>query len=135
MDDSVDQTLAPAVNAGATSSSPTSSATLIAFPNRKSTSNVAFDRRELTAILDLYGRYVASGEWRDYAMDFGRDMAVFAVFRRSAEQPIYRIVKNPALAKKQGAYAVIAQGGQILKRGHELAQVLRVLIKKPRLAE
>lgn len=95
---------------------------------------VSFDRGELTAILNLYGRNVASGEWRDYALDFGRDAATFSIFRRSSEQPLYRIVKQPSLARKQGAYSVIAQGGLILKRGHDLAQVLRVLISKPKLA-
>lgn len=95
---------------------------------------VRFNRDELSAILNLYGRYVASGDWRDYAMDFGRESATFSIFRRASEQPLYRIIKNPELARKQGAYAVIAQGGLILKRGHDLAQVLRVLIKKPKLA-
>jgi hypothetical protein len=95
---------------------------------------IAFDRKELNLILNLYGRYVASGEWRDYAMDFGSDLATFSIFRRSSEVPLYRIVKNPSLARKQGIYAVIAQGGLILKRGHDLAQVLAVLVKKPRLA-
>jgi Protein of unknown function (DUF2794) len=95
---------------------------------------IAFDRKELNLILNLYGKYVASGEWRDYAMDFGSELATFSIFRRSSEVPLYRIVKNPALARKQGVYAVIAQGGLILKRGHDLAQVLSVLIKKPRLA-
>ncbi|MFT3988489.1 DUF2794 domain-containing protein [Aestuariivirga sp.] len=94
---------------------------------------VAFDRRELTTILGLYGNKVATGEWRDYAMEFGRDTAVFSVFRRSSEVPLYRIVKDPALSRRQGMYAVIAQGGLILKRGHDLAQVLRVLMKQPKL--
>lgn len=97
-------------------------------------SQVAFDRSELRAILNLYGRKVAEGEWRDYAIDFFRDMAVFSVFRRSSEMPLYRIVKNPALARKQGAYSVVAPGGQILKRGQELERVLRVLDAGPRLA-
>lgn len=95
---------------------------------------IAFDRKELNLILNLYGKHVAQGEWRDYAMDFGAEMATFSIFRRAREQPLYRIVKNPALARKQGIYAVIAQGGLILKRGHDLAQVLRVLVKKPSLA-
>lgn len=110
---------------------------LLRFPspaNPVSKPVVAFDRRELTQILDLYGRYVAAGEWRDYAMDFGKSAATFSIFRHASEQPLYRIVKNPDLARKQGAYAIIAQGDLILKRGHELAQVLRVLIKKPKLA-
>ena len=94
---------------------------------------VAFDRRELQTILGFYGTKVAEGEWRDYAMDFGREKAVFSVFRRSSEVPLYRIVKDPALARKQGMYSVIAQGGLILKRGHDLATVLRVLAKTPKL--
>lgn len=90
---------------------------------------VTFDRRELDRILDLYGRMVAIGEWRDYAIDFGRDRAVFSIFRRAAEVPIYRIEKDPRLARKQGAYTVVSQTGLILKRGHELARVLQVLEK------
>lgn len=96
---------------------------------------VVFDRLELNAILTVYGHHVAAGEWRDYAIDFGRDRAEFSVFRRSCEMPLYRIIKDPKLARKQGAYAVVAQGGLILKRGHELAQVLKVLRLSPRLAE
>lgn len=95
---------------------------------------VAFDRRELNTILDVYGRKVAQGEWRDYALDFGRDMAVFSIFRRSSEAPLYRIVKDPKLARRQGAYSVIAHGGLILRRGQDLAQVLGVLLRRPRLA-
>ncbi len=95
---------------------------------------VAFDRAELQAILGLYGRKVAEGEWRDYAMDFGKDKAVFSVFRRASEIPLYRIVKDPSLARKQGMYSVVAQGGLILKRGQDLGQVLRVLLKTPRLS-
>ena len=88
---------------------------------------VTFDRHELNRILGLYGRMVAAGEWRDYAIDFTRDRAVFSVFRRSSEVPIYRIEKNPKLARKQGAYGVITATGLILKRGPDLARVLRVL--------
>ena len=94
---------------------------------------VFFDRRELDPILRVYGRMVAQGEWRDYAMDFGRDKAVFSVFRRSSEIPLYRIVKDPSLARKQGMYSVVAQTGLILKRGHDLGSVLRVLVKTPKL--
>lgn len=94
---------------------------------------VAFLRRELAVILDFYGKQVAAGEWRDYALDFGRDRATFSVFRRASEQPLYRIVKDPALTRRQGQYSVIAPGGLIIKRGHDLAQVLRVLIKTPKL--
>src|ERR1700724_1694395 len=81
---------------------------------------VAFNRFELNRILNLYGRMVADGEWRDYAIDFLRDRAVFSVFRRASEVPIYRIEKDPRLARKQGMYSVISAGGLILRRGHEL---------------
>jgi Protein of unknown function (DUF2794) len=90
---------------------------------------VRFDRRELNTILKLYGRMVAAGEWRDYAMDFLRDRAVFSVFRRSSEVPLYRIEKTPALLNRQGAYSVVAAGGLIMKRGQDLERVLRVLDK------
>ncbi|MFT0859295.1 DUF2794 domain-containing protein [Ancylobacter sp. G4_0304] len=90
---------------------------------------VSFDRRELDSILNLYGRMVALGEWRDYAIDFTRERAVFSIFRRAAEVPIYRIEKDPRLARRQGAYTVVSQTGLILKRGHELARVLAVLEK------
>ncbi len=95
--------------------------------------DVAFDRRELHTILNIYGSKVAAGEWRDYALDFDRDKATFSIFRRSSEQPLYRIVKDPSLARRQGFYSVVAQGGLILKRGQDLAQVLRVLVKQPKL--
>ena len=91
---------------------------------------VVFDRRELSAILRLYGQMVAAGEWRDYGMSFGREAAVFAVFRRTAEVPLYRIEKRPKLRNKQGMYAVVAEGGQTLRRGHDLTAVLKVLEKK-----
>ncbi len=94
---------------------------------------VTFNRRELNRILDLYGRMVAAGEWRDYAIDFLKDRAVFSVFRRSSEVPLYRIEKDPRLAQRQGAYSVISATGLILRRGHELDRVLRV-IDKPQLA-
>jgi len=90
----------------------------------------AFDRRELDAILRLYGRKVAEGEWRDYAIDFLRDQAVFSIFRRTSEMPLYRIVKDPRLARRQGAYSVMAPGGMILKRGPDLERVLTVFEKK-----
>lgn len=90
---------------------------------------VTFDRRELDRILDLYGRMVAAGEWRDYAIDFLREKAVFSVFRRSLDVPLYRIEKAPKLARKQGAYSVVSQTGLILKRGPELPRVLAVLEK------
>jgi hypothetical protein len=97
------------------------------------TEQIAFDRKELNVILGVYGSKVAEGEWCDYAVDFGRDKATFSVFRRSSEIPLYRIVKDPSLARKQGLYSVIAQGGIILKRGQDLAQVLRVLVRAPKL--
>ncbi|CAN7176033.1 DUF2794 domain-containing protein [Phenylobacterium sp. LjRoot219] len=88
-----------------------------------------FERRELERLLRLYGRMVAAGEWRDYAIDGLHDAAVFSVFRRASEAPLYRIEKRPALARKQGAWAVIGHGEMILKRGHELEQVLRFFDK------
>lgn len=88
---------------------------------------VHFDRRELSDLLSLYGRMVAAGEWRDYAIDFLRDRAVFSVFRRTSEAPLYRIEKTPKLARRQGAYAVVTTTGLILKRGHDLGRVLAVL--------
>ncbi len=91
---------------------------------------MAFDRAELGVILSIYGRMVAAGEWRDYAMSFLRDMAVFSVFRRAAEHPLYRIEKRPRMRNAQGQYAVIGMDGRVLKRGHDLRTVLRVLEKK-----
>jgi Protein of unknown function (DUF2794) len=93
---------------------------------------VTFSRRELDRILGLYGRMVAAGEWRDYAIDFLKDRAVFSVFRRSAEMPIYRIEKNPKLARRQGTYSVVSVTGLILRRGHELDRVLHVFDKSLR---
>lgn len=89
--------------------------------------DVTFSRRELDRIFKLYGRKVAAGEWRDYAIDFLDDRAVFSVFRRASEFPIYRIEKNPQLARRQGAYSVISATGHILRRGQELERVLGVL--------
>jgi len=94
---------------------------------------VTFSRRELDRIFGLYGRMVAAGEWRDYAIDFLRDRAVFSVFRRSSEVPIYRIEKNPRLARRQGAYSIVSATGLIVRRGHELERVLRALDKGPSL--
>lgn len=91
---------------------------------------VAFDRTELGAILAVYGRMVALAEARDYAMSFLRDHAVFAIFRRTAEVPLYRIEKRPALRNRQGQYALIGPEGQVLKRGQDLASVLRVIERK-----
>ena len=95
--------------------------------------SVAFDRKELGLILAAYGAKVAQGEWRDYALDFGAATAIFSIFRRSSEIPLYQIVKDPRLSRRQGQYAVIGQGGWVMKRGHDLAQVLRVFAGKPKL--
>ena len=97
--------------------------TVLPFPDRAAL-QVGYDRAELTRILDLYGRMVAAGHWRDYAIDLRADAAVFSAFRRAAERPEYRIEKRPALRQKQGQWALIGEGGSVLKRGHELAPVL-----------
>jgi len=94
---------------------------------------VTFDRKELDQILRVYGRMVAANEWRDYAIDHLRDQAVFSVYRRTSETPLFRIVKNPKLARKQGAYAVLSAAGAVLKRGHELSRVLAVFDKQLKL--
>jgi len=91
---------------------------------------IAFQRPELNRIMDVYGLLVRTGEARDYGIGMGKDRAVFAIYRRAAEQPTWRIEKVPALANKQGAYAVYGSAGQVLKRGHELQNVLRVFDKK-----
>jgi hypothetical protein len=91
---------------------------------------ITFDRSELNRILTVYGRMVSAGEWRDYALDFLDEVAVFSIFRHAAEMPLFRIEKRPRLRAKQGQYSVVAAGGVILKRGHELAQVLKVFDKK-----
>ncbi|MCP4385137.1 MAG: DUF2794 domain-containing protein [Hyphomicrobiales bacterium] len=94
---------------------------------------ISFDKRELNQILNVYGRKVADGEWRDYAIDQLKEKAVFSVFRRASEVPIYQIVKQPKLARRQGAYSLVTATGQILKRGHDLANVLRVIDRPLRL--
>jgi hypothetical protein len=91
---------------------------------------ITFDRSELNRILTVYGRMVAAGEWRDYALDFLDEVAVFSIFRHACEMPLFRIEKRPKLRGRQGQYSVIAAGGLILKRGHELAQVLKIFDKK-----
>lgn len=97
------------------------------FPSPSAPLQVAFDRRELSVILPLYGRMVAAGEWRDYGISCLRELAVFSVFKRTTEHPLYRIEKRPKLRQRQGMYSVVSMDGQILKRGHELKTVLRVL--------
>ncbi|MEO9462552.1 MAG: DUF2794 domain-containing protein [Marinomonas sp.] len=104
-----------------------SSGSVVAFPgqaNARAAGQVGFERAELQRILDLYGRMVAAGEWRDYAMDFTKDVAVFAAFRRAAERPQARVEKRPSLRQKQGMWTLFGEHGQILKRGHELPGVL-----------
>lgn len=106
-------------------------ATVNVHPTRRREPDpVAFTRQELAVILNVYGQFVAAGEWRDYAIDSLRDVAVFSIFRRASEAPLYRIEKRPKLAKRQGAWLVQASNGANLRRGHDLAQVLRVFDKQ-----
>ena len=98
--------------------------TVTPFPLPSRATQIGFERVELTRILDLYGRMVSAGHWRDYAIELGRDSAVFAAFRRAAERPEFRIEKRPDLRGKQGMWALIGEGGAVLKRGHELGPVL-----------
>lgn len=98
--------------------------TVTPFPLQGTPSQVGFERLELNRILDLYGRMVAAGHWRDYAIDLGKDAAVFAAFRRAAERPEFRIEKRPALRNRQGMWALFGEAGQVVKRGHELGPVL-----------
>ncbi|MGI9391139.1 MAG: DUF2794 domain-containing protein [Boseongicola sp.] len=101
------------------------------FPKNASLAEqVTFDRSELSAILGIYGRMVAAGEWRDYGLSFHKEVAIFSIFRRSSEHPIFRVEKRPKLRLRQSMYSVIGMDGQILKRGHELKIVLRVLERK-----
>jgi hypothetical protein len=95
---------------------------------------VSFSRQELREIMDLYGRMVAAGEWRDYALDFTPDEAIFSIFKRASETPLYRIRKTPKLARRQGAYSVVAVGGLVMKRGHDLGRVIGVLALRPKLS-
>lgn len=101
-----------------------------AAPRRQREPEVFFNRAELDVILSVYGRKVAEGEWRDYAMGGFREVAIFSVFRRASEMPLYRIEKRPKLARRQGAYSVVAATGLVMKRGHELKQVLKVFEKR-----
>lgn len=104
--------------------------TIVPFPAPGAAQQVGFERAELARILDLYGRMVAAGEWRDYAMDFTRDYAVFAAFRRTADVPQMRLEKRPALRNRQGMWALFGEHGQVLKRGHELPSVLAPMERK-----
>ena len=103
---------------------PQAASAVVNFPAPARPTTVTFDRRELSELLNLYGRMVAAGQWRDYAMDFDKDAASFSAFRRTAERPEIRIVKRPALRLKQGMWALISETGATLKRGHDLASVL-----------
>ncbi|WP_336485511.1 DUF2794 domain-containing protein [Methylobacterium nigriterrae] len=102
---------------------------VVPFPASPPAPQVSFNRDELRAIFNLYGRMVADGEWRDYALDFRRDKAVFSIYRRTSEMPLYRVEKDPKLARRQGAYAVVAASGLVMKRGTDLGRVLSVLEK------
>ena len=99
---------------------------IVNLNRRGAPSQVSFDRRELSTILNVYGQMVSKGDWKDYALDFLSDRCVFSVFRKASEHPLYRIEKIPALRGKQGQFQVVAPGGLILKRGHDLSAVLRV---------
>ncbi len=103
---------------------------LTSQPRNNTPLPVMFNRKELGEILNIYGRKVAAGEWRDYSIDQLKDRCVFSVYRRTSEYPLFRIEKVPRLARKQGAYSVVATGGTILKRGHDLKQVMRVFEKQ-----
>ena len=110
---------------------PGAATTIVSSSGRPSApAQVTFERRELDALLRIYGFMVAEGEWRDYALDFLGDRAVFSVYRRSSEAPLFRVEKVPKLARRQGMWAVLSQSGQVLKRGHELANVLRLLERR-----
>lgn len=107
----------------------------VSQPSKPAPAVVSYNRQELQVILNVYGRKVAAGEWRDYALDFGAQTAVFSIFRRSSEMPLYRIVKDPRLARKQGTYSVVTATGLILKRSHELDRVVAALDKRLKLVE
>jgi hypothetical protein len=106
-----------------------SAAHVVPFPASSPAPQISFNRDELRTIFNLYGRMVSEGEWRDYALDFRRDKAVFSIYRRTSEMPLYRIEKDPKLARRQGAYAVVAASGLVMKRGTDLGRVLTVLEK------
>jgi hypothetical protein len=106
-------------------------ATVTPFPTGAGRpTQIGFDRLELQRILDLYGRMVAAGHWKDYAIDLGREAAIFSCFRRTAERPEYRIEKRPALRNRQGIWALVAEHGAVVKRGQELASILAPVERK-----
>jgi len=100
------------------------------FPHHGQPGQIGFERQELSRIMDLYGRMVAAGHWRDYAIDFHKDAAIFSAFRRTAERPEYRIEKRPALRHRQGMWALIGEAGAVLKRGQELSGILAPVERK-----
>ncbi|MGD9810159.1 MAG: DUF2794 domain-containing protein [Sphingobium sp.] len=100
------------------------------FPQQRQPGQTGFERQELSRIMDLYGRMVSAGHWRDYAINFSKDAAIFSAFRRTAERPEYRIEKRPALRNRQGMWALIGEAGVVLKRGQELAGVLAPVERK-----
>jgi hypothetical protein len=112
------------------------SAKIIPLPTRitssqnRPNSQTSFDRKELGQILSVYGRMVSAGHWKDYAMDMLAEQAIFSIYRKASEQPLYQVIKRPALRQKQGQFSVVAPGGLILKRGHDLQNVLKVFDKK-----
>jgi hypothetical protein len=106
------------------------SAVVTPFPASGRLAQVAFERPELMRILDLYGRMVAAGHWKDYAIDFGREAAIFSAFRRTAERPEFRIEKRPALRHRQGMWALVSEHGAVLKRGQDLGPVLAPVERK-----
>lgn len=101
-----------------------------AFNHKAAVQFIFFDRREFQAILNIYGKMVAAGHWKDYATSGSKDVAIFAIFQRASEKPLFRIIKTPSLRHKQGAFAIVSRHGQILNRGHELEQVLKYFDKK-----
>jgi len=114
---------------------PGGAAEIISLPHRPQPMPVMFDRRELDKILQIYARMVGAGEWRDYAIDSFGDHSVFSIYRRHSEHPLYRVEKNPKLARKQGAFSVMSANGVVLKRGHDLASVLAVFNKSLKLID
>ncbi|VFU10690.1 DUF2794 domain-containing protein [Methylocella tundrae] len=121
------------VQAFASRAAPVSPRLVAGAPPVHGSETVSFDRFELREILNLYGRKVAEGEWRDYAVDFTPQKAVFSIYRRASECALFRIEKTPKLAKKQGAYSVVATTGLVLKRGHDLRRVIAILDKRLKL--
>jgi Protein of unknown function (DUF2794) len=114
---------------------PGGAAEIISLPHRPQHMPVMFDRRELDKILQIYARMVGTGEWRDYAIDSFGDHATFSIYRRHSEHPLYRVEKNPKLARKQGAFSVVSANGVVLKRGHDLASVLAVFNRSLKLID